>query len=193
MPLQVVDHNEAAISPCRGGRCPTPATGRGTQALSSKPQYCALAFMTLSAAAAPTLHALLKDCSSCRKHEQEPPAGLPSAAQCKKKIRKLVEKILAEADELEKTAKQAYLQQFYFMLKRNQRDLRTMRAEGRFGAAPAVPAVESVPRCDGMVRQKPFLEPGCDSSNATVAATKKRRSTGIENQQSAWPFVVEIF
>ena len=40
-----------------------------------------------------------------------PPAGLRSTAQCKKKSRKLFERILAKADELEDHAKQAYLQQ----------------------------------------------------------------------------------
>ena len=61
------------------------------------------------------------------------------------------------------------------MLKRIERDLDTMRAQGRFGAAPALPAVEYVPKDDGLlntlVRQQPVFEP--QPGNATIAAKKQ--------------------
>ena len=79
------------------------------------------------------------------------------------------------------------------MLKRIERDLDTMRAQGRFGAAPALPAVEYVPKDDGLlntlVRQQPVFEP--QPGNATIAAKKQRRSKGTENDQPAEPFVVK--
>ena len=124
-----------------------------------------------------------------------PRAGLQSAAQYEKITRELVEQLLAEADELEATAEQSSKQHFFVLLKSSQHDLQTMRAQGGLGAAPAVLAVECVPRDDGllntMVRQKPFFDLGCGSSNARVAATKQRRSKGTEIERRAEPFVVK--